>query len=167
MKSDRFLIFILAGIGILAALAVVIYFNRLGNQAYSSENTPQGVVQNYIIAVSKENSDLAYQYLAQTPTKPTQERFQQYFLNFRTSISEISVQIGETTLAGDQASVALIFIQPDSSPFGTSYRQEQTASLIRVNGVWKITQMPFPFWDYGWSQNVPAGKPPQTIPVYP
>jgi len=159
MKSDRFLTSILIGIAALAVLAVVFFFARQGGQAYTSDTSPQGVVQNYLLAVNQDNFDLAYQSLAQMSPMPTLAQFQQYFLNSRQSIANISIQIGETGLAGDQASVMMVFIQPDSSPFGTASHFQQTASLVRENGTWKITQMPYPYWDFNWIQANPTEKP--------
>lgn len=165
MKSDRFLTSILVGIAVLAVLAVVLFFVRQGGQAYTGDNSPQGVVQDYLLAVSQDNFDLAYQSLAQMSPMPTLAQFQQYFLNSRQSTAGVSVQVGETSVAGDQASVMMVFIQPDSSPFGTASHLQQMASLTRQNGAWKITQMPYPFWDYSWAQPIPAGKPVQPLPA--
>ncbi len=167
MKSDRFLVLILIGIVLLAGLAVVVFFIRQGSLTYTSDATPRGVVQNYLVAVSQDNYDLAYQYLAHGPNMPAPDRFQQYLMNFNTNASDISVQIGDTNLFENQASVGLIFIQPGSGPFGATYRQTQLASLELQNGAWKITQMPYPFWDYAWSQAAPAAKPPLTTPAIP
>ena len=163
MKSDRFLTSILIGIAVLAVLAVVFFFVRQGGQTYTGDTSPQGVVQNYLLAVSQDNFDLAYQGLAQMSPMPTLAQFQQYFLNSRQSIPNISVQIGETSLAGDQASVMMVFIQPDSSPFGTASRMPQTASLVRENGAWKITQMPYPYWDFNWIQANPTADPARPV----
>ncbi len=168
MKADRFLIFILAGIGLLATLAVAIYFFRQGSQGFTSDATPQGVVQNYLVAVGQENYDLAYQYLAQIPEKPSRQQFQQYFLNFNQSMADTSVQVGETNVTGSQASVALVFLRADSGAFGSVSRQPQAASLVLEDGAWKISQFPYPFWDYSWGQALPAVKPPPpAVPAYP
>ena len=66
-------------------------------------------------------------------------------------------------IAGDQASVMMVFIQPDSSPFGTASRMPQTASLVRENGAWKITQMPYPYWDFNWIQANPTADPARPV----
>ncbi len=169
MKPDRFLAAILIGIALLGILAVVFYFVRQGGGAYSNDTSPQGVVQNYLLALNRNDFSRAYQYLAQRSQMPSQTQFQQYFLSFYTNLSDFSVQVGATYISGDQASVVLVLIQTGSSPFGSSSRLQQPASLVRQEGEWKILQMPYPFWDYSWGQEVPAGKPPpqQTVPVVP
>lgn len=168
MKADRFLTFILAGIVLLAAFAVAIYFIQQGSQVIASDTTPQGVVQNYLIAVGQDNYDLAYQYLAQIPNRPSQQQFQQYFFNFKQTMADTSIQVGEVTVAGSQASVTLVFLRADSGIFGSVSRQPQMASLVLQDGVWKISQFPFPFWDFAWGQAAATEKPPpEAIPANP
>ncbi len=167
MKADRFLIIILAGIGILAALAVALFFIRQQNQIYTGDDTPQGVIQNYLVAVGYENYDRAYQYLAQIPNKPNYEQFRQNFLTFKQSAANLSVQVGEATLAGDQANVEVVFLYAGSGPFREVSRQPMSASLARQEGAWKITQFQFPFWDYAWGQAAPTEKPPPAVPAPP
>ena len=64
MKNDRFLLGILIGIGLLVALALGLYFLRQEQPAYVNDETPEGVVHNYVTAVQLGD------YSALTPTWP-------------------------------------------------------------------------------------------------
>ena len=55
MRQDRFLTGILIGIGVLVIAALAVFFIRRDGQSYVAENTPEGVVHNYV--VSKLNKD--------------------------------------------------------------------------------------------------------------
>ena len=95
MKNDRFLIGILIGVGLLAVLALGVFLVRQGSQAYAPEDTPAGVVNNYILAASRGDYVRAYSYLAQlnTQTLPTMAAFQASFLNLRYGFSDTSVLV--------------------------------------------------------------------------
>ena len=55
MKQDRFLIGILIGIVILVVAALTVFFTRKDNLIYVTEETPEGVVQNYVVALHKRD----------------------------------------------------------------------------------------------------------------
>jgi hypothetical protein len=162
MKLDRFLTSILAGIGVLVVVALVFFFVRQGGQAYTTDDTPSGVVHNYMLALSRNDFERAYTYLVQRDPKPTLDQFRQSYLNSRQNIADVSVQLGETTESGDIATVVLYMIYSSGNPFNSSNRNQQNATLARQGSAWKITEMPYPFWDYSWYQQVPPGKSPLT-----
>jgi hypothetical protein len=43
-------------------------------------------------------------------------------------------------------------IYASSDPFSSSYKNLDHAALVRQDGEWKITSMPYNFWDYNWYQ---------------
>ena len=55
MKQDRFLTGILIGIVVLVVVALAVFFTRKDNLNYVSDDTPAGVVQNYVVAVHKRD----------------------------------------------------------------------------------------------------------------
>ncbi len=172
MKTDRFLLGILIGIGVLAVAALGVFLVRQSLQAYGPEDTPAGVVNNYILATSRGDYERAYAYLANPGNQglPTLAAFQASFLNLRPGFTDTSVLVGETTTLGDQASVSLTIIEGGGSgPFGSPYRRQDVATLVRQGGAWKISQMPYPFWSYALSQpTVPMKEiPPPAIPAPP
>ncbi len=51
MKQDRFLTGILIGIAVLIVIALAFFFSRQNTQTYVSEDTTDGVVNNYVLAL--------------------------------------------------------------------------------------------------------------------
>lgn len=156
MKQDRFLTGILIGIGVLVVAALAVFFTRRDSQTYVSDDTPQGVVHNYVVAVLEKDYQKAYGYLADLDNKPEYDAFRQAFLSGNVNTSGAAVDIGEAEINGDEAYVEVALIYNPSDPFSTGYRDIQRAGLVLQNGAWKISSMPtYYFWDYSWYQEVP------------
>jgi hypothetical protein len=156
MKQDRFLIGILVGIAVLIVVALAVFFTRKdGNLNYVADDTPEGVVQNYVVALHKRDFDRAYGYLADLENKPTQEQFHQSFLNHSVDPANAGVEIGKTEIVGESASVNLGVFYGQRDPFSSGYRNSDYAQLVRQNGAWKIKQMPYSLWAYDWYQPTP------------
>ena len=160
MKQDRFLTGILIGIVVLVVVALAVFFTRKDNLNYVSDDTPAGVVQNYVVAVHKRDFERAYTYLAEIENKPTPELFRQSFLNHNVDPTNAGLEIGKTEIVGSTASVSLGVIVSPSDPFSGGYRNAEYAQLVMQNGAWKIKQLPYNFWSYDWYQ-------PTAIPAYP
>jgi hypothetical protein len=155
MKQDRFLIGILVGIGVLVVVALALFFTRQDNQEYVSDATPEGVVQNYVLALYKDDYDKAYSYLAEAGNKPTYNEFRQAFFNHFLDPGSAGLEIGETNIVGEEAYVNVYLIYSSSGPFSSGYRNTETAHLERQGGEWKLLQMPYNFWLYDWYQPTP------------
>ena len=155
MKQDRFLLGILVGIGVLVIVALGLFFTRQDTQEYVSDDTPEGVVHNYSLAVYREDYEKAYGYLEDAKNKPTFSEFQTPFFNRYVDPRNVGLEIGESKIAGEEAFVTLYLIYNTSDPFSSSYRGTETAHLERQNGRWKILQMPYSFWSYDWYQPTP------------
>lgn len=160
MKSDRFLTFILIGIGVLVIMALALFFIRQGSQDYIADNSPAGVTHNFILALVRADYERAYGYMSDSASKPTLDQFRVSFLSAQSNLTDVSVQVGSADIAGDTANVAVILIYSSGNLFNGANRQPQTGQLTLQNGAWKIVQMPYPFWDYNWGQPVPSGKAP-------
>lgn len=153
MKQDRFLLGILIGIGVLVALALVLFFARKDNTlAYGAEDTPEGVVHNYVVAVFQRDYEKAYSYLAEKKDKPTLEKFREAFLQNMVNPDNAGVDIGAAEISGDQAFVTVYVQYGSSDPFSSGYRNEERAVLVKQGGRWKLTQMPGNFWNWDWYQ---------------
>jgi len=151
MKQDRFLTGILVGIGLLVVVALAVFFSRRDMQTYISEDAPEGVVHNYVLAVLDKDYEKAYGYLAELEYKPTYEEFRRAFLNGEVNPDNQAVDIGASDIEGDIATVELELIYNSSDPFSTGYRNMMTADLVRQGGAWKLTLMPqYNFWGYNW-----------------
>ena len=166
MRQDRFLTGILIFIAVLVVAAVALFFFRQrGELSYGPEDTPEGTVHNYVVALVKRDYSRAYGYLASDPSKPDLGRFQQAVVNMAAEIGGASLQIHghETTSTGD----TIVYLTITRSPgglFSDPYREDQTALLTREGGAWKIKALPYPYWAYDWYQ--PEG-PVKAVPASP
>jgi hypothetical protein len=157
MKQDRFLTGILIGIAVLVIVALLVFFIRKDNLVYVAEDTPAGVVQNYVVALHKHDYQRAYNYLADLDGKPTLDQFQQSFLNHSVDPTNAAIEIGKTETTGKSATVALIINNTPRDPFSGEYRNTDYAELISQSGNWKIKQMPYGnFWAFDWYQPKPT-----------
>jgi len=151
MKQDRFLTGILVGIGLLVVVALAVFFTRKDGQTYISDDTPEGVVHNYVLATLNRDYEKAYGYLADLDYKPTYADFRRAFLNGEVNPQNQAVDIGVSDIVGDTATVELQLVSNASDPFSTEYRNMQTADLVKQDGAWKLTLMPqYNFWGYNW-----------------
>jgi len=153
MKQDRFLIGILVFIGLLVITALVLFFVRQDIPQYGPEDTPEGVVRNYALAVHQRDFARAYGYLAELDDKPTYDSFVQAFLSNQLDTSNNALQVGETqTLGGEEAWVTVTVLYGSSGPFSDRWSSSETARLVLQNGAWKITYLPYPYWGWDWYQ---------------
>ncbi|MBP1693495.1 MAG: hypothetical protein H6Q37_1378 [Chloroflexi bacterium] len=151
MKQDRFLLILLAAVTVLVGVAIILFFLRRGGQNYGAEDSPAGIVRNYVLAIQKGDYERAYAYLADDQNRLNYESFQNDLLGLRQELGNISVQIGETEQTGQKALVALTVIHSASSPFADVWRDNTSAILTQdAQGVWKIARMPYPIWGPGW-----------------
>ena len=156
MKQDRFLTGILIGIGALVVVALAVFFTRKDARTYLSDDVPEGVVHNYVVAVLNKDYQKAYGYLADLDHKPTYDQFRQSFLRGMVNSNNAAVDIGKSDVSGDTATVEVALIYNPSDPFSTGYRDtSQSAGLVKQDGSWKLSSMPYNFWDYNWYQAPP------------
>lgn len=157
MRQDRFLTGILIGIGVLVIAALAVFFIRRDGQSYVAENTPEGVVHNYVVSILNKDYEKAYGYLADLENKPTYDQFHNAFItNMLGNAETFAVDVGDSDVSGDNATVEVATIYNPSDPFSTGYRDVQNAILVRQSSAWKISSMPTYFmWDYNWYQELP------------
>lgn len=153
MKQDKFLTGILIGIGALIALALALFFLRKDGQSkYVADSTPEGVTHNYALAVLNKDYQKAYGYLADLENKPTYEQFRQSFFNGMVNPNDVGVEVGAAEINGDEAVVNLSVYYSVNDPFSSRYASEDRALLVEQDGAWKLSAMPYNFWDYNWYQ---------------
>ena len=148
MKNDRFLIVILVVIALLILTSLSLFFSRQDNAVYLPEDTPSGIVHNYILAIEKGEYERAYGYLAEKEKKPTYDEFESYFLFYENSTG---YQIGETAITGDTARVEVTIMEGSGGfLFDRYYDYVEHAQLTKKSGGWKIIQMPYAYWGWEW-----------------
>jgi len=152
MKQDKFLIGILIGIGVLIVLALALFFTRQDKADYIAENNPEGVVHNYILAILNKDYQKAYGYLADLENKPTYEDFRQSFANGMVNPGNTGADVGDAEITNDEAYVQVTIYYSNSDPFSGGYQNMDRAQLILQDGKWRISYMPYTYWDYNWYQ---------------
>ena len=156
MKQDRFLTGILIGIAILIVAALSVFFTRQNTQTYVSEDTPDGVVHNYVLALLNKDYPKAYNYLADLDNKPTLNQFRQAFAVGKLNPSNNGIKIGRANITGEDATVEVSMVYTPNDPFSGGYNDVGSAQLVKQNGAWKISSMPtYNLWDYSWYQTPP------------
>jgi len=155
MKQDRFLTGILIGIGALILLALGLFFMRKDTKEYVAADSPTAVVYDYVLAITNKDYKKAYTYLAEKETKPTYEQFRQSFFSGNINADNVGVDVGTAEMDGDAALVNLTLVYSSTDPFSGGYNNTDRAQLIKQNGEWKITYMPYNFWSYDWYPATP------------
>src|SRR3972149_11028820 len=108
MKQDRFLMGILIFIGVLVVAALALFFFRQGSQVYGTEDTPEGVIRNYALALQKQDYQRAYSYLADKDNKPTYDTFSRAFLTHQVDVSSNALQVGNVQfISSGEATVSI------------------------------------------------------------
>lgn len=150
MKQDRFLLGILIFIGVLVVVALLIYFIRDASQTYQPDDTPEHILQNFVIALQTGDYTKAYNYLAEGEAKPTLSEFRQEFLMRQSEIRSLALQILETNQNQDETIITIGILHSELSPFGSGWRETAGVRLLRQNGEWKIREMPYNLWNMTW-----------------
>ena len=153
MKKDRFLIGILAGIGVLITAALVVFFIRQGDgQTYTQEDTPDGVVHNYVLALQQGDYQKAYGYLADEEGKPVFGDFRSFFSTDYNGPENSGIQItGWDEDLDNTAWVDVTTVHISPGPFSGVGRYNSVATLVKnEKGNWKIKSMPYEFWGWDW-----------------
>lgn len=150
MKQDRFLIGILVFIALLVTAALVLFFVRQDVTAtYRPDDTPEGVVYNFALAIQRQDVERAYTYLADLEYKPTQDAFNQAIL-YGYMDTTASVEVGSVQVMGKDAWVTVTIHYASSGLFDTGWDSTENALLVLQGGEWKISYMPYPYWSYDW-----------------
>lgn len=158
MKQDRFLIGILIFIGVLVLLALGLFLLRNETPEYGPEDTPQGVVANYVIALSRGDYERAYAYLADGEAKPSYAFFLSAVRSQQLGDPNTGLQLGETEMVSDgEAWVALTLVYAGGGPFDNGWSNTDRATLVLQEGAWKLTYLPYPWW--GWDWYTPTPEP--------
>jgi hypothetical protein len=159
MKSDRFLTVILVGIAVIIVAALALFFLRRETVEYGPEDTPAGVAQNYLLALYRQDYDRAYGYLSPRAKVTDAATFRQAIQLNEMSFRDTSVQPLETQINSDEAILYLQVTRGGGGLFSEPYRESSNALLERLDGEWRIYQMPYPFWSWDWYPNTPPDKP--------
>ena len=146
-RPDRTLIGILALIAIIVVIAVVVVFTR-GGAPDVDPTTPEGVVQSYTRAVIDGDYKAALGYLS-SDLREKCERAEPR------SPQGLRLTVISTKIVDDTAIVRVTLEQGGGTYGDSSYQYDDTFSMIREGGDWKIEMAP---WDLTTCQNQGMGK---------
>lgn len=157
MKQDRFLMGILIFIALLVVVALALFIVRDKQPSYGAEDTPQGVLFNYVVALQVHDYQRAYGYLAEQDGKPSYNAFHQAFLARQLDPSTSALQIGNVQMLDNGDAWVNVTIQnAGNGLFNNGWSNTDKGTLVEQNGAWKITYLPNPFWGWDWYQPTPA-----------
>ena len=151
-SSKRFLIGFSIAIVVLAAAAISIALLTQGNNiVLEPENTPQGTVQRFLIAIQDKDYPKAYSYLkVETKNQPMPYTYSD-FLNEVThpwsTGTAWKATLSKTTVTGDSATVEVIVDTlrpggPFQDPVNT---QTVTFQMTKVDNTWYVSN-PYSLW---------------------
>lgn len=146
VKQDRFLMIILGVIGVLVVATIGLFFFRRNTRSYKPDDTPEGVVHNYLLALNQEDYEKAYSYLATSDTKPDFSEFKRVMTQKRPRLLQTSVRILSAEINANRVIVELSTTREETDLFEQPRSYNQQAKLILQDGVWKLTQMPYFLW---------------------
>lgn len=166
MHPNKFLNLIIGFVifSVFAAAALLAARDHFPN--YLVENTPEAVVNDYLVAILREDYQQAYSYLGEWPEKPDYKTFQskvngltgfQYCIEINDFDRDFGIESYET----------IIYIETyhcdeewrvdweTYEPYEYEKIGPNEALVQKVNGDWKLIRMPLPWWEKSW---LPAVK---------
>jgi hypothetical protein len=150
-SSDKFLIGIVVGIVALVIAAFVVTLTR-PEPTYQPEDTPGGVVHNYLLALQKEDHERAHEYLS-----PTLDGYPASVEEFAEAVADHSWRFrldADTTLAVESARVtgsrAVVKVRESRFYGGSLIGNSQSVTVFEIKleleeGTWEITDADYYF----------------------
>lgn len=147
MASRRPTTVVIVVTSIIVALAVVVLVFSVGRNVTEYDATsPEGVAQSYLTAAFDGDFDRAADYFAPGEDCDADDLDRAYFQR------NARISLIDSTVDGERARVRIAAEIPDGGPLGGFYREEHTLRLVRSNGTWLLTGIPWPLYDC----NVPS-----------
>lgn len=152
-SSSRFLLGFGIALVILVAITTTMVLLNRDDVSMLPVNTPEGTVQQFLLAIQEQDYQKAYSYL-QIVEKGVKLTYDEWLQSVppRSQTTSVSwkATLGKTTISGDSATVEVLidFLQP-GSPFESPVRTiTDYYQLKMVNGSWFITARPNIYWLY-------------------
>jgi hypothetical protein len=155
IRSDRFLVGIVAGAAVLVVAALVVAV-RAPEADYRAGVEPEDIAFNYILAVDRQDYERAYGYVA--PSVPGYPITVEQFIDDLKGSTEVDAGTTTTTvedasIAGDRAVVTLVHTTfREGGLFeSTEYSYHVEARLERRPEGWRMIDADM-FWSRCWNQ---------------
>ena len=156
--TDKYLIVLVIGILLVTVVAVVVVAQRPGLERYQPDNTPEGVVFNYLLALQQSDYERAYGYLSpDLPRGPADVEQMVDDLGWQLnglqdSQNHPSLSIDTSRAVGDTAVVTVGETHYYRGDLLSSGHTTSTfdAKVRKVEGAWKIVYSQ-DYWKQDWS----------------
>jgi hypothetical protein len=153
--SSRALIGFGIGIAVLVIVTIILVLAiGRGNASLLAVDTPEGVVQRYLLAVQEKNFATAYNYLAPYDPKNVDIPTQTYD-NWLSSVqnsgnSTWKANLGQVNISGDTANVMVIIeVFRAGGPFGNPVATNNMNFMLKKTGTnWLIISPTDLYWLY-------------------
>jgi hypothetical protein len=147
-SSNRFLLGFGIAITILVVITITLVLVNPGSITLLPENTPQGSVQRFLLAIENHDLPKAYSYLNVIigGKKLTYNDWMQS-MSPRLQLSSLAwkASFGEINISGNVANVEVII---DIFQTGFPLAQTENYELHLINSRWLITSYPLLYWFY-------------------
>jgi hypothetical protein len=154
-NTDRFLIGIVTGVILLVVFSFVISL-RQPQPDYQPEETPEGVVQNYLLALKRADYERAYGYLS-----PELLGYPADVAAFTADVSndrwafrldtDVTIDLSSATVTDDRAVVSIRETRFDRSGlFGEQNIDSFTVTLQQMKNTWFIANSGA-YWRWCWN----------------
>lgn len=160
--TDKILVGIVAGVVLLIVVAFVVVLTR-PDPEYQSDETPQGVVHNYLLALQKGEYERALSYISSSIDRRPEDSVEfaedaHDNWSFRTLDRDTSIIIDSTQITGKRASVEVRETVYRDGGIFDNWQDESSFEMILLegNGEWKLIHGDMywaPCWD--WEKGCP------------
>lgn len=152
-SSNRFLLGFGIIITVLVIAAIILVVTNHDEIDMLPEDTPQGTVQRFLLAVQEHDIQKAYTYLniVENDMKLTYDDWIQSNSNeFQATQTTWKATLGNTVITDDTALVEVLFdVFQSGSPFEDPIlTRRYIYQLGRTNDTWFITERPWLYWLY-------------------
>ena len=153
MKSSDHLFALLAGaIGLLALLTLLLVINVNNKPVILlPENSPDGVVQRYLMAIDSRDYPIAFNHLWRPSGDPTTYDMWRQSFNSLANQPTFEARLSQTRVIGDEAEVDMVVdvFRSSGGLFNNQVHSNDVVFLLKmINGVWKISSPTDTWWIY-------------------
>jgi len=156
-SADKFLVGIVAGIGLLVVAAFIVVLTQ-PEPEYQNSDSPEAIVHNYLLALRQDDFDRAYQYVSHNligyprSVLAFQEDIDDSY-RFSGLRQDVTIDVQSSTIRAETASVEVLegsFTGGDLLSSG-SYERRFDMKLRLEDGEWRLVDGER-YWSTCWSQ---------------
>lgn len=138
-RPNRVLAVIVAIVLLVGVITLVVSLGR--NEVSYEPGSPEAAAQAYLRAALDGDFDAAAELLDPSSDCDAADLDRAY-------VPEMAgVNLLETVTDGDRSRVRIEVEYPSGGPFGDRGREEHTLRLVRADGTWLLTGIPWPLYD--------------------